>query len=202
MQNHLVIFVKNPVLGTVKTRLAKSIGDESALEVYKDLMLKCQEECLNVNAKRHLFYSKEILKSDFWPNDTFDKKLQVEGNLGDKIEEALQTVFKEKGKVLIIGSDCYDLTASIIEEAFIKLEKSDVVIGPANDGGYYLLGTNEFHYELFKDITWSTETVLKETIDRAKSKGLSVSLLQELIDLDTIEDLEKSGYQYKKIETE
>ena len=198
MQNHLVIFVKNPVLGTVKTRLAKTIGDEAALEVYNDLMQKCHDECLKVDAKRHLFYSKQILEADFWPNDTFEKKLQTEGDLGIKIEAALSNVFQEEGKVLIIGSDCYDLTADIINEAFHLLDQSDVVIGPANDGGYYLLGTNTFHAALFKDIAWSTETVLEETIERAESQKLSVSLLQELIDLDTIEDLNKSGYNYKK----
>lgn len=202
MPNHLIIFVKNPVLGTVKTRLAKTIGDQNALEVYKDLMLKCQKECLNVNTKRHLFYSKQILENDNWPSDTFEKKLQVEGGLGEKIKAALQAVFEEKGKVLIIGSDCFDLTSEIIEEAFKKLENSDVVIGPANDGGYYLLGSNVYHPELFENITWSTEKVLNETLERAQSKNLKVTLLKELIDIDNINDLEKSGYNYKKLETE
>lgn len=197
MQNHLIIFVKNPVLGTVKTRLAKSVGDEKALDIYQDLMMKCQLEASGVNAKRHLFYSKNILENDDWSNVNFEKKIQVEGNLGDKITGAFETVFQEKGKVLIIGSDCYDLTAEIIEEAFDRLENNDVVIGPANDGGYYLLGTNQFHPELFRKITWSTETVLQETVEQAKTKKLSVSLLKELIDLDTLEDLEKSGYSLK-----
>lgn len=195
---HLVIFVKNPVLGTVKTRLAKSIGDEAALEVYKDLMQKCHDECLRVDARRHLFYSRQILKEDFWPNDTFEKKLQADGDLGIKIKSALHEIFQEGGKTLIIGSDCYDLTAEIINEAFQKLDQSDVVIGPANDGGYYLIGSKTFHKELFEGINWSTETVLKETLEKTESKKLSVSLLQELIDLDNIEDLEQSGYNYKR----
>lgn len=199
MQKHLIIiFVKNPVVGTVKTRLAESIGDLKALEVYQDLMEKCRQEALKVACKRHLFYSKAIVAIDAWSSEHFEKKIQVEGDLGIKISDACKTVFQEKGKVLIIGSDCYDLTDAIIQEAFDKLDHTDVVIGPANDGGYYLLGTKQFHPELFQDITWSTEKVLEETITRAKSKNLSFVLLKELIDLDTLEDLEKSGYVLKE----
>ncbi len=197
MQRHLIIFVKNPVLGTVKTRLASSIGDEKALEVYNDLLQKCQEEALKVESKRHLFYSKGIPENDSWSNENFEKRIQAEGDLGKKITSAFENVFEEKGKVIIIGSDCYDLDAATINEAFEKLDHSDVVIGPANDGGYYLLGTNDFRAELFQNITWSTEVVLAETIERANSKKLSVSLLKELIDLDTLEDLEKSGYSLR-----
>lgn len=196
MQKHLIVFVKNPVLGTVKTRLANSIGDEKALEVYQDLVEKCRNECLEVNAERHLFYSKQIAK-DSWDEIAFSKHLQSDGDLGDKITDAFRKTFKEQGKVIIIGSDCYDLDAAVIEEAFQKLDFSDVVIGPANDGGYYLLGTKFFHPELFQNITWSTELVLKETIQQANSKNLSVNLLKELIDLDTLEDLEQSGYNLK-----
>ena len=196
MQKHLIVFVKNPVLGTVKTRLASSIGDVKALEVYKDLVKKCRNECLAVDVKRHLFYSKQI-SDDAWSGGAFSKYIQVEGDLGDKITAAFQSICMQTGKVIIIGSDCYDLDAATIEEAFEKLDDSDVVIGPANDGGYYLLGTNNFHPEIFHNITWSTELVLGETIRGVKSKNLSVSLLKELIDLDTLEDLEQSGYTLK-----
>tara|TARA_B110000046_G_scaffold25332_3_gene24850 strand:- start:43709 stop:44314 length:606 start_codon:yes stop_codon:yes gene_type:complete len=201
MQNHLIIFIKNPVLGTVKTRLAMSIGDEKALEVYNDLIQKCQEETLKVECTRHLFYSKNISENDSWLIADFEKEIQADGDLGDKITSAFYNVFKEKEKekekVIIIGSDCYDLDAATINEAFEKLDHSDVVIGPANDGGYYLLGINDFHPELLQNITWSTEDVLAETIERANSKKLSMSLLKELIDLDTLEDLEKSGYSLR-----
>lgn len=197
MQKHLIIFVKNPVVGTVKTRLAESIGDLKALEVYQDLLEKCRQEVQKVYCKRHLFYSQNIARGDDWTDQFFEKRIQAEGDLGLKISEAFKTVFQQKGKVLIIGSDCYDLTDAIIQEAFDKLDHTDVVIGPANDGGYYLLGTKQFHPELFQNITWSTESVLEETITRAKSKNLSFVLLKELIDLDTLEDLEKSGYVLK-----
>ena len=198
MQNHLIIFVKNPVLGTVKTRLAKSIGDEAALAVYKDLMQKCRRESLIVEAKRHLFYSKQIIDKDDWSDSNFDKKLQAEGDLGVKISEAFKEVFQSEEKVIVIGSDCYDLTSNIIEEAFQKLDEVDLVLGPANDGGYYLLGTKVFYPSLFDGISWSTETVLNETLDQASKLDLSVAILEELVDLDTLEDLKRSGYQLKK----
>tara|TARA_B110000503_G_C7143768_1_gene412034 strand:+ start:1155 stop:1748 length:594 start_codon:yes stop_codon:yes gene_type:complete len=197
MQNHLIVFVKNPVLGTVKTRLAASIGNKKALEVYNDLVEKCRKECLAVNAVRHVFYSEQI-SNDLWSEESFLKCVQAEGDLGNKITDAFRSIFTRGGKVIIIGSDCYDLDAQTIEDAFEKLDNSDVVIGPANDGGYYLLGTNNFHPELFQDIKWSTEKVLKETRQRANTNNLSVSLLKELIDLDTLEDLEKSGYELKE----
>ncbi|MFT6165431.1 MAG: rSAM/selenodomain-associated transferase 1 [Vicingaceae bacterium] len=196
MQKHLIVFVKNPVLGTVKTRLAASIGHEKALEVYNDLVEKCRKECLAVNAERHVFYSEQI-SNDLWSEESFLKYVQAEGDLGNKITDAFRSIYTQGGKVIIIGSDCYDLDAQKIEAAFEKLDDSDVVIGPANDGGYYLLGANNFHPELFQDITWSTEKVLKETIQRANTNNLSVCLLKELIDLDTLEDLEKSGYKLK-----
>lgn len=198
MQKHLIIFIKNPILGTVKTRLAKTIGNESALKVYKDLMEKCRKESLTVEAIRHLFYSKQILEHDQWSSTDFEKKLQAEGDLGKKLSDAFQTVSKIGEKVLVIGSDCYDLTATLIEEAFDKLEDNDLVLGPANDGGYYLLGTKSFSPFLFEGINWSTETVLEETVKQANKHNLKVAILKELVDLDTIEDLNQSGYPFKK----
>ena len=117
MQKRLIVFVKNPVLGTVKTRLAKSIGDSKALEVYNDLVEKCRKECLAVDAEKHLFYSEQISK-DIWSERDFSKHIQSEGDLGEKITAAFSNTFKEQGKVIIIGSDCYDLESETIEEAF------------------------------------------------------------------------------------
>lgn len=200
MQNRLIIFIKNPVLGTVKTRLAASIGDQAALEVYRDLMQKCRLESLATNTQRYLFYSKQIIKDDDWSDSDFKKRLQVEGDLGTKISEAFKLVFSKEGKTIIIGSDCFDLSAKRIEEAFEKLDNADVVLGPANDGGYYLLGTKKFFPRIFEQINWSTETVFIETIRRVNELNLTVSILEELIDLDTYDDLKKSGYHLKEIE--
>jgi len=197
MQKNLIIFIKNPVLGTVKTRLAKTEGDEVALTIYKDLMDKCKSETLKVDANRYLFYSQEV-KEDNWSQKKFIKKVQSNGDLGDKMKGAFTEVFSDgESKTLIIGSDCYDLTSEIIEEAFETLNGNDIVLGPANDGGYYLLGMKSYHAELFEGIDWSTDVVLKQTIQKARNSKLSVIKLEELIDIDNIYDLEKSGYNYK-----
>ena len=193
MQNKLIIFIKNPILGTVKTRLAKAIGDEMALKVYNGLLEKSQKESKAVSAERHLFYSKEI-KDDSWSASNFKKNLQVEGDLGFKMRTAFETVISPYSKTIIIGSDCYDLTSEIIDEAFTELDSNDLVIGPANDGGYYLLGMKKLVPELFEEIEWSTEVVLNQTLKKAKELGLKVKCLQELIDIDNIDDLKKSGY--------
>ena len=185
------------MLGKVKTRLAKSIGDQKALKVYKDLLVKCRNECLKLKVNRHLFYSEQI-EDDEWDVKEFLKHVQAEGDLGMKMSSAFKNIFQKPGKVVVIGSDCFDLNFSMIEEAFAKLDSKDVVIGPANDGGYYLLGTNKYYPQLFENIAWSTELVLEQTIQKAKFQNLSVSLLKELIDLDTLEDLELSGYELKE----
>jgi rSAM/selenodomain-associated transferase 1 len=196
MLKNLIVFIKNPVIGTVKTRLAKSIGDESALQVYRDLMEKSRKETQEVSADRFLFYSKEI-KADNWSTEHFYKQLQAEGDLGFKMKSAFAEVIKKNSKTIIIGSDCYDLTSTIIETAFKELDSNDLVIGPANDGGYYLLGINKFMPELFEEIEWSTEVVLQQTLEKAKQLELKVKCLQELIDIDNIDDLKKSGYSLK-----
>jgi hypothetical protein len=177
--------------------LAKTEGDEVALGVYKDLIEKCRNEAIQVNANRYLFYSDEI-REDGWSQADFIKKLQSKGDLGNKMQDAFREVFNTgDSKTLIIGSDCFDLTAEIIERAFEKLAVNDIVIGPANDGGYYLLGMKGYHKEIFDGIDWSTEVVFEQTVQKARNKNLSIGKLEELIDIDNIYDLEKSGYNYK-----
>jgi rSAM/selenodomain-associated transferase 1 len=195
MTKNLIVFIKNPKKGFVKTRLAKTVGDEKALNVYMQLMDKCRLETSQVEANRFLFYSNNISANDNWPESDFIKKLQYQGDLGERIIHAMQEVNdNSNGPILIIGSDCYDLTAQIIEQAFQELQHKDLVLGPANDGGYYLLGLNKPESDLFIGIDWSTELVEEQTLRIANRKKMTYSILEELIDLDTFEDLEKSGF--------
>jgi rSAM/selenodomain-associated transferase 1 len=180
--------------------LAADIGEEKALAVYRDLLEKtCRETKKLKGVRRLLYYSNFIDNDDDWSSDIFKKRLQSKGDLGGKMQTAFQESMDEK--TVIIGSDCYDLTTQHIESAFQKLDESDVVIGPANDGGYYLLGMSNYYPRLFEDINWSTKRVLKQTLQQAKSLNLKVSFLEELVDLDTFSDLKESGYQlnYKKV---
>ena len=193
MPNTLLIFVKNPILGQVKSRLAADIGEEKALTVYRDLIEKTRKETVQLTDVRHLlYYSDFINKYDEWSSDFFEKRLQSKGDLGDKMQKAFQE--SNDDKMIIIGSDCYDLQKEHIEKAFDKLNSIDIVIGPANDGGYYLLGMKKLYPELFEGVDWSTEKVLTQTLDKIKSLNLSVGFLEELVDLDTLRDLQQSGY--------
>ena len=184
--NKLIIFIKNPVKGKVKTRLAATIGDEKALEVYLKLIDFTLNLAKSLNVEVNLFFSDEIISE--YP---FSKKhLQCGNDLGEKMKNAFETCFSEGGKnVVIIGTDCAELTKEIILDSFSKMEKDSVVIGPALDGGYYLLGMNQFYSEIFDGIEWSTSSVFNETKRIIDKNNISLALLPILRDIDTEEDL-------------
>lgn len=193
--NHLLIFIKNPIKGKTKTRLAATVGDDEALRIYLELLQHTRNIATEIEAHRNLFYSHFIDNSDEWGNSDFDKQIQIEGDLGKKMAAGFQAAF-EKGatKVVIIGSDCASLTKAIVDAAFAKLETHDFVIGPAEDGGYYLIGMKVFTPEIFQNITWSTEQVLPQTIEIMTNKNKSYALLPTLSDIDYEEDWLKYGW--------
>ena len=193
--NALILFIKNPEKGKVKTRLAKTVGDDRALAIYKALLEHTRKLTLPVAASRFLFYSNEINSEDDWSTTDFRKEVQSDGNLGDRMKAAFAKAFEAHDRVLIIGSDCASLTTKIVEAGFTALDKSDFVMGPAMDGGYYLLGMNKYTPALFEAVPWSTETVGKITRDRIEAMGKSCSLLPELSDIDFEEDWEKWGWE-------
>ena len=188
-KNLLLVFTRNPALGKVKTRLAKTVGDKTALEIYTFLLERTRDIAAKVTADKAVYYSVKIRENDIWDATIFQKHLQVGEDLGIRMLHAFKNGF-ETGyeKVLIIGSDLYDLTAETIENAFIALENNEVVIGPAEDGGYYLLGMNSLEEKVFKNKDWGTETVRKNTLEDLKDK--KVFLLGELNDVDVFEDIE------------
>lgn len=189
-QKALIVFVRNPVLGTVKTRVAKMIGDEAALRLYKKLLKHTHEIIRDIPCDKYIFYADNISIEDSWPNDIYKKEQQIEAGLGAKMEAAFKKVFNNGHEhVLIIGSDCYDLTAAIIKEAFEVLKTTDVVLGPAKDGGYYLLGQNKLNANLFSIKEWSTSFVLAQTIEACKRFGLSYKKLELLSDVDEAGDI-------------
>ena len=194
-QNALIIFIKNPELGKVKTRLAKTVGDKKALAIYKALMNHTREIALAVSTDRLLFYSQEIHPSDQWSTTNFKKYLQAIGDLGTKMKTAFQHAFQDHQKVVIIGSDCASLTPAIVEMAFQQLDKHDFVIGPALDGGYYLLGMNQYTPSVFDDIEWSTPSVFEDTKQQIKELKKDFVLLPALSDIDYEEDWIKYGWE-------
>lgn len=186
----LIIFVKNPVKGKVKTRLARDVGDERALEIYKQLLDHTHSVTIDLDCEKHLYYSNQIDRGDIWNLGNYQKFVQQGQDLGDKMSNAFKNAFKEhNGPVCIIGSDCLEINESIIREAFLKLEQFDFVIGPARDGGYYLLGMNSYVPQLFSNKTYSTPEVLEEAILEIKKLNKSFFLLPKLSDVDTLDDL-------------
>nr|WP_321221933.1 TIGR04282 family arsenosugar biosynthesis glycosyltransferase [uncultured Psychroserpens sp.] len=188
MKTALIVFTRNPELGKCKTRLAKTLGDQSALDIYKYLLQHTAQVAQQVEANRYVFYSVEINTNDIWSEAYFSKKLQNGNDLGERMHNAFDELFKAKyQKVIIIGSDLLDLNRDIIENAFKKLDHHDVVLGPAIDGGYYLLGMKQLHPAIFKNKAWGTETVRQDTLADLANK--SVYLLKPLNDIDTFDDM-------------
>ncbi len=185
----LIIFIRNPEIGKVKTRLAKTIGNNAALQLYKLLLQHTFEATQNINYDKIVYYSEAIEKNDIW-DASYQKKIQQGNDLGQRMYHAFETVFKAGyKKAVIIGSDIFDLTPAHIKEAFTMLNTYDTVLGPAEDGGYYLLGMKQLHPGIFKEKTWGTATVLAETLKDLK--GIKTHFLETLNDIDTYEDLKK-----------
>ena len=188
-KNVLLIFTRNPELGKVKSRLAKTVGDETALEIYKFLLQKTQNISAKATSDKAVYYSVKVRKNDIWDENSYQKHQQVGQDLGFRMQHAFEQSFAAGyEKVLIIGSDLYDLTTENIENAFQKLDTNDVVLGPAEDGGYYLLGMKSLEENIFKNKNWGSETVRAATLADLKDK--KVHLLHELNDVDIFEDIE------------
>jgi uncharacterized protein len=195
MKQTLIIFVKNPVEGQVKTRLAATVGHQKAVEIYRKLLVHTQKTALNwqnsaeanVSKRVSVFYGDFINENDLW-ND-FDKYLQVNGDLGQRMYSAFADEFyRNADQVAIIGSDCLQLTDSHIKAAFGALITHNIAIGPAQDGGYYLLGMMTLYNFLFENKPWSQPQLLTETMIEIQSKNIDFQLLDTLSDIDTWED--------------
>ena len=190
MENAIIVFVRNPILGRVKTRLAKTMGDANALKVYVKLLEHTHDVLQNIASHKFIFYNDGINTDDIWPASAYSKRQQAAGDLGTKMTAAFYEVFEAGySKVVIVGSDCYDLTADIVATAFKSLHKTDLVLGPAADGGYYLLGQKKPNKNIFNVKSWSTSSVLSETLFLAKQEGLSYTLLPVLQDVDEEKDV-------------
>lgn len=184
----LLIFTRNPELGKCKTRLAAKVGDQIALDIYNFLLSHTVKVTENINAAKEVYYSDEIWDDDIWDSAFYRKRLQDGSDLGARMQHAFQQGF-EKGykKIIVIGSDMFDLSASDIENAFLLLDQAELVIGPAKDGGYYLLGMKKMNNNIFQNKNWGTNTVLSDTLNDLKNEN--VQLLETKNDIDTYEDI-------------
>jgi len=186
----LIIFVKNPVEGHVKTRIAKTVGHAKATEIYRELLRYTHdvtEHLPDEGYAKTVYYGDYVNENDLW--DGWAKALQPGGDLGDRMKQAFREQFEAGAdRVVIIGSDCLSLHLHHLTEAFQQLNAHDVVIGPSTDGGYYLLGMNQLHESLFDNMPWSLPELMTKTKVALQSRNLSYCLLETLTDVDEWED--------------
>lgn len=187
---------KFPLKGTVKTRLAAQFGEDKALNIYKALLENTIVRCRPDEAAAYIFGIAVIpddllerFKNDYPGLDFYFS--QSGDDLGRRMNHALNRLLsdKETKKAILIGADIPDLNRDIIEDALTLLDEKDIVLGPASDGGYYLIGMKKPFPRLFEGIDWGGADVLTNSLRRAEQQGLSCCLLKQLADLDRPEDL-------------
>jgi hypothetical protein len=192
-----LFFVKSPQPGHVKTRLAEDVGSDEATDIYRHLVQRLVRQFpadLNLRVCFTPAEEEETVREWLAPQlDARDIDWQLEpqfeGDLGQRMSAAFAMAFADGAeKVLIIGSDTPGVNTSHFQETWDALDEVDVVIGPARDGGYYLLGLRSYCSDLFENVPWSSEETLDTTMERAMEAGLEVSWLEELNDIDTLED--------------
>ncbi|MDG6026041.1 MAG: glycosyltransferase [Candidatus Brocadia sp.] len=213
MDNALIVFLKYPNPGQVKTRLATDIGEERACFIYQSLAEQIVRHIFPVKPRTYevgIFFTPADKEDEIkaWLNPLLSaipgadvQFISQEGNeLGDRISHAFKKTLQSYShgkedkmsssrKAIIIGTDCPEIDAELIENAFEVLKEKDVVIGPCKDGGYYLIGMSRHMPDLFTGIDWSTNRVFAQTIEKIQKKNLSCGILKTLADIDRFEDL-------------
>lgn len=186
----IIIFIKNPDLGRVKKRLAQTVGDEAALEVYKQMLDQTLLITKSLSVDKFLYYDREAVTNDNWPDDLYKKNLQSGPTVSARITNAFKEVFDAGYEhVAIIGSDCFDLEERIIRLAFRQLDHFDAVLGPTKDGGSYLFGLTNYQSDVFNVGGWGTPTLSRELQKAIQRSKKSCFLLSELPSITTVEDL-------------
>ncbi len=195
-EHRLILFLKYPEKQNVKTRLARSLGDEAAVALYKEMAETAIDAARPLARKRAgvvIAFDPPMRERALrqWVNGPFRFIPQGEGNLGDRLSRVVHAAFQEGAKkVVVIGSDCPDIETFTLRQAFSVLSKKQVVIGPSEDGGYYLIGLTQAEQNcIFEGVPWSTPDVLSHTLNTLAKKGLSYRLLPKKLDIDTAEDL-------------
>lgn len=192
-ENALIIFARKPEAGKVKTRLAKTIGNEKTLQIYIKLLQHTRAVVKQMPCDSFVFLT-EPTNDNFW--EGFFCEQQQGDTLGDKMKNAFEMLFHNGyEQCIIIGSDCPSLEKEIVEEAFLCLLENDVTIGPAKDGGYYLLGMKKLINPLFQNKDWSTENVFTQTMEDIETLQLTYKLLPILNDVDEEKDVPINWWQ-------
>lgn len=194
-RNHLIVLARYPKPGTAKTRMIPALGEAGAAALSRDLTRHTlgwvrtltRDDALSVEV-RSTGGSEALMRREFGHGLPF--RDQGDGDLGDRLERAAEEAFAGGAeRVVLIGTDCPELGADAVREAFDQLRHSDLAIGPAEDGGYYLIGLSAPHREVFRGLTWGGASVLHDTLARARESRLSIAQLPMLRDVDRPDDL-------------
>lgn len=190
----ILLFIKAPVKGQVKTRLAAALGEDAALELYQRFVLDILDALEQTGVPVRICYSPPDSGKAVtgWLGPERQYQPQEGRDVGERMADAFQQAFSGGiSRALLIGSDIPDLPPAVFSEAFRALDGNDAVIGPARDGGYYLVGfrSDTFLPDIFRGIEWSTDTVLTNTLSVFAREGRTVHRLPPWQDVDTIEDL-------------
>lgn len=188
----VIVFVKNIKLGTVKTRLAKTIGDIGAFEVYSELVKITEQATEQLDIDKRIYFSNTVVDTK-WKNDF--KTVQNGTDLGERMLNAFKDGFESGYKrIVLIGSDLPDINETYITKGVEALNENNVVFGPAEDGGYYLVGLSKIEESIFINKPWSQSNLLNETLKELQKLNVSVDTLEPLNDIDTYEDLIASDF--------
>jgi rSAM/selenodomain-associated transferase 1 len=193
----LILFTRYPEPGRTKTRLIPALGRDGAADLSRRMTEDALREARLLAARRNttlkIYYEGgDVAQMAEWLGDDLIFVKQAEGDLGQRMARAFsENCGTEDGSAVIMGTDCPDLSAAILWRAFDLLLRNDLVLGPADDGGYYLIGLRSACDELFQDMPWSTDEVFSRTIGRATTLGLSFTRLETLRDIDRPEDLRR-----------
>lgn len=186
----LILFVKHPEEGKVKTRLAKTVGAPLAVRIYEGLLERTRSQIVSLSVDIQVHYGEQPVAGDAWEAEGYARFAQQGSDLGARMRHAFRQAFAQGySKVIIIGSDCYQLTRAHLEEAFQALDQMSAVLGPSTDGGYYLLGMNKLLPAVFENKSWSTESVAEDTRSDFRKEGFGWKELEPLTDIDTENDL-------------
>jgi uncharacterized protein len=196
LPQHLVVFTRFPEPGKTKTRLIPLLGAEGAANLQRQMTEHTITQLKHLKASNNIsvevcFAGDDVSLMQTWLGDEFIYQSQGDGDLGERMMRSLTRAFANNAvKVAIIGTDCPGINLDILTLAFTHLNTSDLVLGPAIDGGYYLIGLRYPHPELFLNINWGTSHVFQQTIDIAQKLNLLMTPLIYLADIDRPEDLE------------
>ncbi len=189
----LLVFCRSPVEGQCKTRLIPQLGERGALQAHCELALATLARLAAVRGQRYLYLSDESAVGESWAHEYgYHLAYQQGSDLGQRMKHAFeQELANSAGPVCLVGVDCPPIGQSYVEQAFSALGACDLVLGPAQDGGYGLIGMNKCQAELFEDIPWGSARVLAATLAAAKRVDLKVAMLPQIWDVDDFKDWQR-----------